>query len=79
MPGADACPCVPDLHGEPSSPDAWNVPGTNDDGPYDDPSYITASGEATPRHSGLSVISPDAYGEGRSIASDEQSDRTVQV
>jgi len=68
---------VPDLHGGSSSPDAWNVSGTSD-GAYNDPGYITQSGEATPRHSALSVISPDAYGEGgRSLVSDEQSDRTV--
>lgn len=77
IPGVDACPCVPDLHGESSSPDAWNVSGTSD-GAYNDSGYITQSGEVTPRHSALSVISPDAYGEGgRSLVSDEQSDRTV--
>lgn len=68
---------MPDLHGGSSSPDAWNVPSTSDGG-YNDPGYVTPSGEATPRHSTLSVISPDAYGEsGRSLASDEESDCTL--
>ncbi|KAL4075804.1 hypothetical protein J3A83DRAFT_4088168 [Scleroderma citrinum] len=81
VPGIDGSP-PPDLHGGSSSPidhDTWNVPGTND-APYDDPGYIITGGEATPRHSALSVISSDTYGEaGRSLVSDEQSDRTVQL
>ncbi|KAG6334153.1 hypothetical protein ID866_4941 [Astraeus odoratus] len=80
-PGVDAGHQA-DLHGGSSAPnehDAWNVSGTND-APYDDPGYITSSGEATPRHSALSMTSPDTYGEvGRSLTSDEQSDRTVQL
>ncbi|KAI6047126.1 hypothetical protein EDC04DRAFT_2556514 [Pisolithus marmoratus] len=61
----------------PPEHDVWTVPHINDTS-YD--SGYTASGEATPRRSTLSITSRDIYSDAeRSLTSDELSDHTVQL
>ncbi|KAI6164918.1 hypothetical protein EDD17DRAFT_1872022 [Pisolithus thermaeus] len=61
----------------PPEVDVWSGSHTND---ASCDSGYTASGEATPGRSTLSLISRDTYGDtGRSLSSDEQSDHTIQL